>query len=98
YDVLAKGRLSSHPKNVDVSSDGAYANYNWELLFHLPLAIAVHLSKSQRFAEAQKWFHFIFNPIAADKQYWRFPGFRVAGEVKPIDRQLAALAASTASN
>ena len=29
------------------STDGAYGNYNWELFFHLPLVIAVHLSKAR---------------------------------------------------
>ena len=47
------------PKEIDVSEHGAYAIYNWELLFHVPLTIAVHLSKNQRFAEAQRWFHYV---------------------------------------
>ena len=50
------------PKEIDVSDGGPYANYNWELFFHVPLTIAVHLSKNQRFAEAQRWFHYIFDP------------------------------------
>ena len=50
------------PKEIDVAEHGPYANYNWELFFHVPLTIAVHLSKSQRFAEAQRWFHYIFYP------------------------------------
>src|SRR6266487_5828142 len=37
------------PKEIDVSGYGPYANYNWELFFHIPLTIAVHLSKTQRF-------------------------------------------------
>jgi len=46
------------PKEIDVAECGPYANYNWELFFHIPLTIAVHLSKTQRFAEAQRWFHY----------------------------------------
>lgn len=74
--------IESFPKEIDTSTTGAYANYNWELFFHLPLTIAVHLSKSQRFAEAQRWFHYIFDPTAHDKnlparqRFWRFIGFR----------------------
>jgi hypothetical protein len=64
------------PKEIDVSVDGAYAVYNWELLFHVPLTIAVHLSKNQRFAEAQRWFHYIFDPTTKDGQFWRFLAFR----------------------
>ena len=54
------------PKEIDVADGGPYANYNWELFFHVPLTIAVHLSKNQRFAEAQRWFHYIFDPTCND--------------------------------
>ncbi|MGH8470923.1 MAG: hypothetical protein ACREVJ_00310, partial [Gammaproteobacteria bacterium] len=61
YDALESNvvKFEKFPKKeIDVSSNGPYANYNWELLFHFPFAIAVHLSKNQRFAEAQRWFHY----------------------------------------
>jgi hypothetical protein len=45
---------------------GAYAGYNWELFFHIPMLIACSLSKNQRFEDAMKWFHFIFNPMTDD--------------------------------
>ena len=41
------------PKEIDVAEHGPYATYNWELFFHIPLTVAVHLTKTQRFAEAQ---------------------------------------------
>lgn len=78
-------------KEIDVSTSGAYANYNWELFFHIPLTIAVHLSKSQRFAEAQRWFHFIFNPISDEntddlaKRVWKFLAFRKEDNNQTID-------------
>jgi hypothetical protein len=71
-----------HPKDIDVEEGGPYANYNWELFFHIPLTVAVHLSKTQRFAEAERWFHFIFDPRATDEsldppqRYWKFLRFR----------------------
>ena len=74
--------VEGSPKEIDVSDHGPYANYNWELFFHIPLTIAVHLSKSQRFAEAQRWFHFIFDPTANDQsiksaeRFWKFLAFR----------------------
>src|SRR3954470_9669920 len=37
--------VASSRKSVDVSAHGSYAIYNWELFFHLPVTIAVHLSK-----------------------------------------------------
>jgi hypothetical protein len=70
-------------KQIDVLLPGGpYANYNWELLFHIPLTIAVHLSKNQRFAEAQRWFHYIFDPTCNDssiepsQRFWKFLAFR----------------------
>src|SRR6266568_3104998 len=70
------------PKEIDVEEHGPYANYNWELFFHVPLTVAVHLSKTQRFAEAQRWFHSIFDPTCNDhsvdppKRIWKFLAFR----------------------
>ncbi|MGH8608505.1 MAG: hypothetical protein ACREX9_14170 [Gammaproteobacteria bacterium] len=73
-------RFTDFPiKEIDVSVSGPYANYNWELFFHIPLTISVHLSKNQRFAEAQRWFHFIFDPTCNDtsipplQRYWEVP-------------------------
>jgi hypothetical protein len=34
-------------KDLDFTSTGAYAVYNWELFFHVPLAIAIQLSRNQ---------------------------------------------------
>ena len=50
------------PLAIDVSTGGPYANYNWELLYHIPVMVAVHLCNNQRFAEAQQWFHLVFDP------------------------------------
>lgn len=50
---------------VDFSPDGSYSQYNWELFFHAPLMIAMRLSKNQRFEEAMKWFHYIFDPTGS---------------------------------
>ena len=75
-------------KKIDIDPSDAYAVYNWELLFHVPLTIAVHLSKNQRFAEAQRWFHYIFDPTTNDGQFWRFLDFRKDQDVKQIDELL----------
>jgi hypothetical protein len=54
--------------------------YNYELFFHLPLLIAVRLSKNQQFAEAQKWFHSVFDPTSRSagegaQRFWQFKPF-----------------------
>ena len=63
------------PLSIDVALPGGpYAVYNWELTYHIPVAIAVHLSNNQRFAEAEKWFHLVFDPTNAQGDFWQsFP-------------------------
>ena len=76
------------PGLVNVRPTGPYAVYNWELLYHIPIMIAVHLSQNQRFAEAQNWFHLVFDPTFTDSRYpyWKFLGFRPPYSVeKSID-------------
>ena len=83
--------VESFPKEIDVDEHRPYANYNWEIFFHIPLTIAVHLSKSQRFAEAQRWFHYVFDPTSNDTsveppfRFWKFLAFRKENDSKQID-------------
>ena len=61
----------------DLDANGFYNN---ECFFHLPLLIAVRLSKNQQFAEAQKWFHTIFDPTSRSEgegaqRFWQFKPF-----------------------
>jgi hypothetical protein len=82
---------------IDVQQGGPYANYNWELLYHLPIAVAVHLSNNQRFAEAQKWFHLVFDPTSTDtnfappQRFWRSFVFHDASSVQSIQSLLETL-------
>ena len=72
-------------EDVDFEYHGAYSLYNWELFFHTPFLIAMQLSNNQRFEEAQKWFHYIFDPTATDspdrpgdpgiERFWRVKPF-----------------------
>ena len=69
------------PEDVDFDFSGAYSLYNWELFFHAPMLIATRLSKNQRFAEAQQWFHYIFNPTDSStdsipQRYWKVLPFQ----------------------
>lgn len=63
-------------EEVDFSSGGAYSLYNWELFFHVPMLIANRLSQNQRFEEARRWYHFIFNPttienLNSSERFWQ---------------------------
>lgn len=67
-------------KDLDFTTGGAYSVYNWELFFHVPLTIAIHLSKNHRFAEAQQWFHYLFDPTDASdeptpERFWKVRPF-----------------------
>jgi hypothetical protein len=92
-------KVTAFPKNIDVGERGPYAVYNWELFFHAPVAIAVHLSKNQRFAEAQRWFHHIFDPTDTDAtapvpdRFWKFVRFRNPrpGDMPRVDELVAVL-------
>ena len=60
---------------VDFERYGAYALYNWEIFFHAPLMIACKLSQNQRFEEAMRWFHYLFDPTNTEspqvpQRYW----------------------------
>ena len=94
--------LNAKPReDVDFSYNGAYSIYNWELFFHAPFLIATQLSKNQRFEEAQKWFHYIFDPTATDspeqpgnsgaERFWRVkPLYKEALQGAPTLEELFA--------
>ncbi|HYF29883.1 MAG TPA: neuraminidase-like domain-containing protein [Chitinophagaceae bacterium] len=54
-------------KNVGkLDTTGSMGVYFREILFHIPYLIANHLNSQGKYADAQRWYHFIFNP-ASDK-------------------------------
>lgn len=89
-------------EDVDFAPDGAYALYNWELFFHAPLMIADRLRVNQRFDEAQRWYHFIFDPTNRDTsvpvpdRYWKLKPFR--GVDKTSLQELLALLEGTSED
>lgn len=94
--------LQPYPvRDLDFTSGGAYSVYNWELFYHIPIAAAIHLSKNQRYEEAQRWFHFIFDPTdssdgATPERFWKVQPFQYT-EVKQIEEILINLSAGTDS-
>lgn len=76
-----------YPTNVvDFDYSSSYSLYNWELFFHMPMTIAQRLTNNQQFEEAQKWYHYIFDPtsnaddtgvniIPGKERFWRFRPF-----------------------
>lgn len=89
-------------KDLDFSSTGAYAIYNWELFYHVPITIAIHLSKNQRYAEAQRWFHYLFDPTddsdgPTPERFWKVRPFQHT-DVKKIEEILVNLATGADAN
>lgn len=92
--------VASYPlKDIDFADAGAYSPYNWELFFHAPLMIAARLSQNQRFEEAQRWFHYIFNPtlradesiVTGPERYWVFYPFYLDNTPQDINELLLQL-------
>jgi len=80
---------SPHPvKDLDFTYSGAYAVYNWELFFHVPMLLAMHLSKNGHYSEAQQWFHYIFDPTdaSADDTPRRFSARLCSASCPSTDR------------
>ncbi|MEX2307779.1 MAG: neuraminidase-like domain-containing protein [Pirellulales bacterium] len=94
YDPDPRVVLQPHlQEDVDFSHGGAYAHYNWELFFHAPLIIADRLSKNQQFEEAQKWFHYIFDPTDTSafdvpQKYWRTRPFYETANPDYVKQQI----------
>lgn len=68
-------------KELDFASTGPYSVYNWELFFHVPLTLAINLSRNQRYEEAQHWFHYIFDPTddsegPTPERFWKLKPFQ----------------------
>lgn len=86
FNPSDKANRNYYLENVDFSFYGTYSSYNWELFFHAPFLIATSLSKNGKYAEARKWFHYIFNPLSDEIQdpanpnspFWQVLPFKTA--------------------
>lgn len=47
--------------------NGANGLYFWELFFHMPFLVASRLHQERQYEDSQRWFHFIFDPAARDR-------------------------------
>lgn len=85
-------------EEFDFLYGGTYSEYNWELFFHAPMLIADRLMAEQRYAEAQRWLHYIFDPTStrdeeAPRRFWNMKVFNEDGVPDSILHALQALAA-----
>ncbi|MBC6436132.1 hypothetical protein FM036_45015 [Nostoc sp. HG1] len=57
----------------------SYSLYNWEAAFHAPMQLVDSLLKSQKFEQALKMCHYVFNPLAkgtGKERFWQFAPFK----------------------
>ncbi|MEK6804176.1 MAG: insecticidal toxin protein [Nitrospirota bacterium] len=96
YQPTGKVKSPYPVKELDFSPHGAYSVYNWELFFHVPLTLALHLSKNGRFVEAQRWLHILFDPTdnsdgPAPERFWKVLPF-LSLETHSVEQLLVNLA------
>ena len=74
---------------VEFGHNDVFASENWETFFHGPLELADLLTRHNRFADAQRWLHTIYNPLTASAsaaqpwEAWQFLPFSTAAKLPP---------------
>ncbi len=101
YELSAAEKSNAGPlEEFDFSYGGAFSIYNWELFFHAPFMLAKRLSANQRFTEAHRWFHYIFDPTYVahaepwPERVWQIKPFFDHGVGKSIERAILLLKSS----
>ena len=80
-------------EDIEFDRKETYASYNWELFFHIPFLIATRLSQNQKYEEALRWFHYIFDPTEHEGErtpdrYWKFrPFYEYTGDSEKLKRR-----------
>jgi hypothetical protein len=49
-----------------IANESPYGAYYQEIFQHIPLLIAHHLNSQGRFADAQRWYHYVFDPTSGE--------------------------------
>ena len=74
---------------VEFGRHDVFASENWETFFHAPLQLADLLTRNNRFADAQRWLHSIYNPLSSSAvpsqpwEAWQFLPFYDRGAAPP---------------
>ena len=86
-ELSAPITLNSGVENKVVSNKidwkGAYGNYYREIFFHIPFLLANHLNSQGKYKDAQKWYHYIFNPGA--NEVITFPAGATAAQKRKME-------------
>ena len=63
---LVNSEIEDATKTGGIDFNGTMGTYLREIYFHIPFLIANHLNSQGRHEDAQRWYHFIFDPTAAE--------------------------------
>jgi len=63
---LAAAEVQDATKTGAMDFEGPMGVYLREIFFHIPFLLADHLNSEGRYAEAQRWYHYIFDPTASE--------------------------------
>ncbi|KAI9779175.1 MAG: putative Insecticidal toxin complex protein TccB2 [Geoglossum umbratile] len=66
-----------------------YSLYNWEIGFHMPMALANSYLKTQQFDLALKMCNYVFDPFykgTDEKRFWRWPPFRGVDSIRTMEK------------
>ncbi len=84
---ITADRIENRVVSDKIDFRGAYGNYFREIYFHIPFLLANYLNSQGKYAEAQKWYHYIFNPTANEVIDFTAPGLTAAQKKKmELDR------------
>jgi hypothetical protein len=98
---LPAGTSGVPAEMVEFGRHDVFASENWETFLHVELGLSSVLTRHNRFAEAQRWLHSIYNPLTASAspakpwEAWQFLPFYTAAQLPP--RSIADLLITNAS-
>ena len=90
--------------DFSTGDSGAYALYNWEIFYHIPMFVSSLLLQNQQFQDALTWLEYIFNPTdnsggPAPQRFWEMAPFNAMNASDWLNQQiqniLTTLAADT---
>lgn len=89
--VLAGTDMTEETSNP-IANESAYGIYYQEIFKHIPLLLAHHLNARGKFEEAQRWYHYVFDPTSPEPptdsdapetdRNWKYRQFRGQEQAK----------------
>jgi hypothetical protein len=64
--TVTAAEIADGTKVGEMDFDGPMTTYVREVFFHIPFLIANHLNSQGRYEDAQRWYHFVFDPTASE--------------------------------